>query len=108
MSGLKIGDRVGLFAFDERPRLRTGTVAGPARVCADCIVWPRNWTIPQPKPISPWALTQLATDLKHRSIVIVFTDFVDTTSAELMLENIAAAWLQRHLVSVRPIPRCGA
>src|SRR5262249_52625632 len=42
-------------------------------------------------------LTQLSTDLGHRSIVVLFTEFVDTTSAELMLENIGRL-LQRHLV----------
>jgi uncharacterized protein (DUF58 family) len=35
--------------------------------------------------------------LEHRSIVVVFTDFSDTTSAELMLENVARL-LRRHLV----------
>ena len=94
--GLKIGDRVGLFAFDERPRLRSGTVAGPAaftqlqRLAAqlDYSTAETNFTL---------GLTQLATDLEHRSIVVVFTDFVDTTSAELMLENVGRL-LQRHLV----------
>ena len=42
-------------------------------------------------------LTQLAGDLEHRSLIVVFTDFADTTSAELMLENVARL-LKRHLV----------
>jgi uncharacterized protein (DUF58 family) len=94
--GLKLGDRVGLFAFDERPRLRSGTVAGPAafpqlqRLAAklDYSTAETNFTL---------GLTQLATDLEHRSVVVVFTEFTDTTSAELMLENIGRL-LQRHLV----------
>lgn len=94
--GLKLGDRVGLFAFDEKPRLRSGTVAGaPAfgtlqRLAAqlDYSTAETNFTL---------GLSQLASDLEHRSIVVVFTDFVDTTSAELMLENIGRL-LQRHLV----------
>ena len=94
--GLKIGDRVGLFAFDEKPRLRSGTVAGPAafeqlqRQAAqlDYSTAETNFTL---------GLTQLAADLEHRSIVVVFTDFVDTTSAELMLDNVGRL-LQRHLV----------
>jgi uncharacterized protein (DUF58 family) len=94
--GLKLGDRVGLFAFDERPRLRSGTVVGPAafghlqRLAAqlDYSAAETNFTL---------GLTQLAADLEHRSIVVVFTDFVDTTSAELMLENVGRL-LQRHLV----------
>ncbi|MGD0193037.1 MAG: DUF58 domain-containing protein [Rhizomicrobium sp.] len=94
--GLKLGDRVGLFAFDEKPRLRTGTVAGPAafshlqRLASqlDYSTAETNFTL---------GLTQLSGELEHRSIVIVFTDFVDTTSAELLLENIGRL-LQRHLV----------
>jgi len=94
--GLKIGDRVGLFAFDEKPRLRSGTVAGPAafgllqRLASqlDYSTAETNFTL---------GLSQLSGDLTHRSIVVVFTDFVDTTSAELMLENVSRL-LQRHLV----------
>jgi uncharacterized protein (DUF58 family) len=94
--GLKLGDRVGLFAFDEKPRLRSGTVAGAhafgtlQRLAAqlDYSTAETNFTL---------GLSQLASDLEHRSIVVVFTDFVDTTSAELMLENIGRL-LQRHLV----------
>jgi uncharacterized protein (DUF58 family) len=94
--GLKIGDRVGLFAFDEKPRLRSGTVAGAAafpqlqRLASqlEYSTAETNFTL---------GLSQLAADLERRSIVVVFTDFVDTTSAELMLENIGRL-LQRHLV----------
>jgi uncharacterized protein (DUF58 family) len=42
-------------------------------------------------------LSQLAGDLEHRSIVVIFTDFSDSTSAELMVENVGRL-LRRHLV----------
>ncbi len=95
-AGLKLGDRVGLFAFDERPRLQSGMVAGPAafpllqRLAAgiDYSTAETNFTL---------GLTELGTKLVHRAIIVVFTDFVDTTSAELMLENIGRL-LERHLV----------
>jgi uncharacterized protein (DUF58 family) len=94
--GLKLGDRVGLFAFDERPKLSSGTLAGSAsfgqlqRLAAglDYSTAETNFTL---------GLTQLAGELEHRSIVVIFTDFSDTTSAELMLENVARL-LRRHLV----------
>ena len=94
--GLKIGDRVGFFAFDERPRLASGTVSGPQalpllqRLAAklDYSTAETNFTL---------GLTELASKLARRSIVIVFTDFVDTTSAELMLENVGRL-IGRHLV----------
>jgi uncharacterized protein (DUF58 family) len=42
-------------------------------------------------------LTQLAGDLEHRSVIVLFSDFSDTTSAELMLENVGHL-LKRHTV----------
>jgi len=94
--GLKLGDRVGLYAFDSRPRLRSGVVAGvrafPAlqRLAAtlDYSDQETNFTL---------GLTQLAGDLEHRSVIVLFSDFSDTTSAELMLENVAQL-LKRHTV----------
>ena len=81
--GLKLGDRFRLFAFDSKPRLRSGSVSGvrafPAlqrlasqlEYCDD----ETNFTL---------GLTQLAGDLEHRSTIVLFSDFSDTTSAELM------------------------
>ncbi len=94
--GLKLGDRFRLFAFDSRPRLRSGSVAGvrafPAlqRLAAqlDYSTEETNFTL---------GLTQLAGDIEHRSVIILFSDFSDTTSAELMLENVAQL-LKRHIV----------
>jgi uncharacterized protein (DUF58 family) len=94
--GLKSGDRIGFFAFDEKVRVASGTVAGPAgfpvlhRLASqiDYSTAETNFTL---------GLTQLSAELEHRSIVIVFTEFADTTSAELMLENINRL-LARHLV----------
>lgn len=94
--GLKLGDRFRLFAFDSRLRLRSGSVAGvrafPAlqRLAAqlDYSTEETNFTL---------GLTQLAGDIEHRSVIILFSDFSDTTSAELMLENVAQL-LKRHVV----------
>jgi uncharacterized protein (DUF58 family) len=94
--GLRLGDRVGLFAFDERPRLASGTVSGAAafpllqRLAAklDYSTAETNFTL---------GLTELSSKLARRSIVIVFTDFVDSTSAELMLENVGCL-AEKHLV----------
>jgi uncharacterized protein (DUF58 family) len=93
---LRLGDRVGIFAFDEKPVLASGTVAGPnafavlQRLAAkiDYSTAETNFTL---------GLTQLSGTLEHRSIVVVFTDFSDTTSAELMLENVKRL-IARHVV----------
>jgi uncharacterized protein (DUF58 family) len=85
---LKTGDRVGLFAFDEQVRLFAepqGGVqsfgrlqrqtAGLAYSHAET-----NFTL---------SLLELGRRLRRRSLVVVLTDFVDTVTAELMVENLA-------------------
>ena len=94
--GLKLGDRVGLFVFDERPRIQSGLVAGAAafpliqRLAAtiDYSTSETNFTL---------GLTELSAKLARRAIVVIFTDFIDTTSAELMMENVGRL-LDRHVV----------
>jgi uncharacterized protein (DUF58 family) len=93
---LRMGDRVGLFAFDARPRLASGLASGPAafpllqRLCAqiDYSTEETNFTL---------GLTALAGRLDRRAVVVVFTDFADATSAELMVENVARL-MRTHLV----------
>lgn len=95
-ASLKFGDKVGLFAFDEKPHLRTGTVGGPKAFgliqgIADGIDYSNsetNFTL---------ALTTLASDLDRRSLIVIFADFADPTSAELMVENVSSL-LRKHVV----------
>ncbi len=93
---LRSGDRAGLFAFDSHPRQATGALAGldafrllqqvAGRI--DYSVHETNYTL---------GLTALAGGLQRRSLVVVFTDFTDTTAAELMIESLGRL-LRRHLV----------
>jgi uncharacterized protein (DUF58 family) len=93
---LKLGDRVGLFAFDSRPRVASGVAAGAGafpllqRLAAslDYSSEETNFTL---------GLSTLSGRLERRSLVVVFTDFADSTSAELMTENIGRM-LRTHLV----------
>lgn len=93
---LKDGDRVGFFAFDSRPRASSQPISGARafailqRVAAGIDYSPNetNYTL---------AVATLASELSRRSLVIVFTEFADTTSAELMLAA-AGTLLKRHLV----------
>jgi uncharacterized protein (DUF58 family) len=93
---LKIGDRVGLFSFDARPRLSTGAAVGARsfgllqRLAAriDYSVDETNYTL---------GLTALSGELERRSLIVVFTEFTDPTNAELMIENVGRL-LRRHLV----------
>ena len=93
---LKIGDKVGLYAFDEKPYLyapaigNTRSFAQIRRVSAriDYSTAETNFTL---------GLSQLAQNLQRRTLIVVFTDFVDGTQAELMVENMARL-LKRHIV----------
>jgi uncharacterized protein (DUF58 family) len=93
---LKMGDRVGFYGFDVRPRLFSGAVSGAhafpflQRIAArlDYSNEETNYTL---------ALTQLGAALERRSLIVVFTDFADTTSAQLMLENVGRL-IKRHLL----------
>ena len=93
---LKDGDRVGVFAFDSRPRASTAPIAGQRaftllqRVAADIDYSDHetNYVL---------GVSTLAGRLKRRSLIIVFTEFADTINAELMLGTIGPL-LQRHIV----------
>ena len=93
---LKDGDRVSLFGFDSHPRVATKPVSGSRsfallqRVAARIDYSDRetNYTL---------ALATLASGLHRRSLVVIFTDFADTISAELMLSAVGTL-LSRHLV----------
>jgi uncharacterized protein (DUF58 family) len=94
--GLKTGDRVGLFGFGARQTVASGLLSGTGafahiqRLAALIDYSPEetNYTL---------GLTALSAQLGRRSLVVVFTEFADMTSAELMLDNVGRL-LRRHLV----------
>lgn len=94
--GLKTGDRVGLHAFDAGVRQWHAPVGGVrafARLQAraatlDYSTHATNFTL---------GLTDLATRLSRRSLIVAFTDFVDSTSADLMVANLGRL-ARRHVV----------
>ena len=93
---LRAGDKTSLFGFDAQPSLTTNLFSGigafpqmqQLAAQLDYAAEDANYTL---------ALTALATRLERRSLIILFTDFVDTISAELMLENVKRL-MDRHLV----------
>lgn len=94
--GLRAGDRIGLYAFDAKP----GRFLAPANGRSAFPVLSRttaqlsytttetNFTL---------GLMALSERLHRRSLVVVLTDFVDTTTAALLVENLARL-AKRHLV----------
>ena len=95
---LKLGDRVALHAFDSRPRIASGLVSGAAafgelqRLAAriDYSGEESNYT---------HALTTLAARLTRRSMIILFTEFTDLTSAEFLVRA-ATRLVETHLLLV--------
>ena len=93
---LRNGDRTMYYGFDARPGLATGFLSGARSFLKmqglaaglDYSSEESNFTL---------ALSTLASQLERRSLIIIFSDFVDTISAELMLENVRRL-TDRHLV----------
>lgn len=90
------GDLVGHFAYDVRPRHFAKPEQGRT-----AFVRLRSWAAEldyvNRETNHTLALTELNARTPKRSLIIIFTDFVDTTSAELMLENISIL-SKRHLI----------
>lgn len=95
---LKLGDRVALNAFDSRPRLASGMVSGSRafpelqRIAAEIeySADETNYT---------YALTTLATRLTRRSMIILFTEFTDTISAEFLVRAVRRM-VETHLLLI--------
>jgi uncharacterized protein (DUF58 family) len=95
---LKLGDRVALTAFDSRPRIASGLISGAGAfpelqhlaAQIDYSGDETNYT---------YALTTLAARLTRRSMIVLFTEFTDLTSAEFMVRA-TARLAQTHLLMV--------
>jgi uncharacterized protein (DUF58 family) len=91
---LKSGDRVRLFSFAARPQVDSGTISGSrgfarlhhAAADIDYGTDESNYTL---------GLVTLDAKLDRRSLIVLFTEFTDPTSAELML-TAAQRMLKRH------------
>jgi uncharacterized protein (DUF58 family) len=93
---LRTGDRVGWTGFDERIRTWAEPVAGATtfprlqRLSAEAAYRQveTNFTL---------AIAELSMRVRRRSLIVLFTEFLDTVTAELMIENITRL-ARRHLV----------
>ena len=93
---LKTGDRVGLFAFGDRVEHYSAPQGG-LRTFSDIEMRCGEFAYGAGETNYTLGLTDLLSRLRRRSLVVVFTDFVDTVTAELMVENIQRV-SRRHLV----------
>lgn len=93
---LKGGDKVAFFGFADTPNLITPFVTDTRAfhrlqtAAADLDYVPRepNFTL---------ALATLTAKLQRRSLIVLFSDFTDPTSAELMVESVSRL-VRHHLV----------
>ena len=93
---LRAGDRVSLFGFAAHPQVSTPFVSGSrqfhrlqsAAAGLDYHAEEPNFTL---------ALSTLSARLQRRSLVVLFSEFTDPTSAELMIENVGRL-VERHRV----------
>ncbi len=87
------GDLVGLYSFNSRPRQFMPAIPGR-------LAFQRLQAISAGMDYEPHetnhtlGLTHLSGRLKRRSLLVIFSDFADSISAELMVENIGI--LARH------------
>ncbi|MDJ0979268.1 MAG: DUF58 domain-containing protein [Erythrobacter sp.] len=93
---LKGGDRVALFGFAQRPQIMTPFISDSrafnrlqgAAAGLDYTAAEPNFTL---------ALATLTAKLQRRSLIVLFSDFTDSTAAELMIESLGRL-VEKHLV----------
>jgi len=95
---LKLGDRVALHAFDSRPRIASGLVSGmPAFASLQRLAAEIDYSGDETN--FTFALTTLATRLTRRSMIVLFTEFTDLTSADFLMRA-AMRTVKTHLLLV--------
>lgn len=93
---LKGGDKVALFGFADKPQLMTPFVSDTrgfhrlqsAAAGLDYAAREPNFTL---------GLATLSAKLRRRSLIVLFSDFADPTSAEIMVESVERL-VRHHLV----------
>ncbi len=93
---LRHGDRVGLFGFDQKPHTFSAPRSGP-RTLTTLLELTGRLAYTTAETNFTLGLTDLATRLDRRSLVVVLTDFIDSVTAELMVDNLLRLG-RRHLL----------
>jgi uncharacterized protein (DUF58 family) len=91
---LRSGDRVGLFGFDRAPRAQLPPTHG-AHAFAQLQAAAGGLDYAEAETNFTLGLSRLGQVLTRRTLILLFTDFVDPIGAELMLRA-AAPLLKRH------------
>ncbi|MEL7445984.1 MAG: DUF58 domain-containing protein [Pseudomonadota bacterium] len=93
---LKGGDKVSLFGFAQRPQVMTPFIHD-ARSFHRFQAAAASLDYTNGEPNFTLALSTLTAKLNRRALIVLFSDFADPTSAEMMIESISRL-VDRHLV----------
>ena len=93
---LKGGDKVALFGFADHPQLMTPFVTD-TRAFYQLQTAAAELDYSPAEPNFTLALSTLTAKLRRRSLIVLFSDFTDPTSAEIMVESVERL-AQHHLV----------
>ena len=93
---LRAGDRIGLFAFDAFVRQMLDPMGGARAFTAFAQQAGRIAQSPHESNYT-LALTALGGQLQRRSLIILFSEFIDTTTSELMIDHLSRL-ARRHLL----------
>lgn len=95
-TSLKNGDLIGAYAFDEKPGLYLE--AGRGMPCFTKLQQSlAELSYSNEETNFTLGLAELDSRLKRRAMIIIFTEFIDTISAELLIESLQRL-TRRHLV----------
>lgn len=95
-AGVQSGDLVGMFAFDARPRLFVPPASGQ-KAFAQLRTHTAALEYQSVQANHTLALSHLYQRLQKRSLIVIFSDFVDPFTAELLLDHMAVLQ-KRHVV----------
>lgn len=95
-ASLRHGDRIGVFGFDAQTRVSAEPLGG-IRAFPRLMQLSSSIDYHHEETNFTRGLMELMTRLKRRSLIVLQTDFVDTITGELMVENLQRL-AARHLV----------
>jgi uncharacterized protein (DUF58 family) len=95
---LKLGDRVSLNSFDSRPRVASGLVSGTAAF-SELQSLAAQIDYSGDETNYSYALANLSARLTRRSMIVLFTEFTDLTSADFLVRAVARL-VETHLLLV--------
>lgn len=93
---LRTGDQVGMFSFDAQARMVHPPSGGMAEL-QPLVAAATQLRYSNEESNFTLGLTRLGQTLSRRSLIVLLTEFADTVSAQLMMENVGRL-VRRHVI----------